>query len=142
MRMLWRTAIAACVLTAASTAAAEERFKLLVEHTSSDMERALNETGAAGYRFAASPGGKSTFPFATLEDSVVVVARDPEGRKFRYIVLGTMRVDTMQRELNEVPPEFEVVGMTAFLGEAAIVLEADDGLLQAANGSRREESAP
>ena len=44
--MLRRTAIAACVLTTAS--AAEERFKLLVEHTSGDMERALNEAGAAG----------------------------------------------------------------------------------------------
>lgn len=46
--MLRRPAIAVCVFGDGSTAAAEERFKLLVEHTSSDMERAPNEAGAAG----------------------------------------------------------------------------------------------
>lgn len=137
MRTLWRIAIAACVLTTGPPAGAEERFKLLVERTSGDMERALNEAGAAGYRFAASQGGESTFPFAKPEEGVVVVTLDPEGRKFRYIVLGTMRIGTMQRELNEAPPEFEVVGMTAFLGEGSVILEAEDGLLQARNGGRR-----
>ena len=57
------------------------------------------------------------------------MTRDPEGRKFRYIVLATVRTGTMQRELNEVPPEFRFVGMTTFLSEVggggAVILEAE-----------------
>ena len=53
------------------------------------------------------------------------MVRDPEGRKFRYVVSATIRTGTMERELNEVPPEFSFVGMTAFLAEGAAILEAE-----------------
>ena len=100
------------------------------------MERALNEAGAAGYRFAGTQGGGSTFSFGPNE-AVVVMTRDPEVRKFRYIVLATARTGTMQRELNAVPPEFRFVGMTAFPAEVdgpgAVILEAE-------GTGRRQES--
>ena len=61
---------------------------------------------------------------------VVVMALDPEGRRFRYMLLATSRTGTMQSELNEdVPPEFNFVGMTVFSStfggdETAVILEA------------------
>ena len=121
------------VLIAGSSALAQtqgqDRFRLVVTSTTGSMEAGLNRFGAAGYRFAATPGGETAFV-----DGVVTMELDPEGRRFRYILLATMRASTMQRELNEVPPGFEVVGMMAFgrLKEAVVILEAE----------RRRESAP
>ena len=48
----------------------------------------------------------------------------------RFKLLATSRTGTMQRELNEAPPEFNVVGMTVFNSrfggdEAAVILEAE-----------------
>lgn len=128
MRRLGWILIAACALPAVSTAQAQEpqRFKLIGASDSGELEQELNAAGAAGYRFAGSQGGKATFVAA--DDAVVVMALDPEGRRFRYIVLATNRIGTMERELNEVPPEFDIVGMTAFgwLEHGAVILEAGD----------------
>jgi len=126
MRRLGWILIAACALSADSTAHAQEpqRFKLVAASDSGELEQKLNTAGTAGYRFAGSQGGRSTFLWS--DESVVVMALDPDGRRFRYIVLATARTGTMERELNEAPPEFDVVGMTAFLNEGAAILEAED----------------
>ena len=101
----------------------------IVTNTTGSIEEELNRAGAAGYRFAATPGGETAFV-----DGVVAMELDPEGRRFRYILLATMRAGTLQRELNEVPPGFEIVGMMAFgrLKEAVVILETES----------RGESAP
>ena len=57
------------------------------------------------------------------------MVRDPEGGTFRYRLLATNRTETMQNELNEVGPEFVLVGFTMFSSrfggnEAAAILEA------------------
>ena len=129
MRRLGWILIATCALLAVSTAQAQEqqRFKLIGAMDSGELEHELNAAGAAGYRFAGSQGGRSTF--VRSDESVVVMALDPDGRRFRYIVLATNRIGTMERELNEVQPEFDIVGMTALQewGEGgAVILEAVD----------------
>lgn len=124
MKKLGWIPIAAGVLLAISTSQAQERFKLIGADDSDELEQELNEAGAAGYRFAGSQGGKSTF--LSVDDAVVVMAHDPAGRRFRYLVLATFRTGTMERELNEVPPEFDFVGMTGFSGEGVVILEAED----------------
>ena len=124
MKKLGWIPIAACALLAMSPAQAQERFKLIGARGSGELEQELNAAGAAGYRFAGSQGGESTF--VAVDEAVVVMALDPEGRRFRYLVLATSRIGTMERELNEVPPEFDIVGMTAFLAEGAVILEAED----------------
>ena len=122
------------VLIASSSALAQEqgqeRFRLLVTNETGTMEEALNRAGVAGYRFAATPGGETAF----VGNGVVTMELDPEGRRFSYILLATMRAGTLQRELNDVPPEFDIVGMMAFgsLKEAVVILEAE----------MREASAP
>ena len=101
----------------------QERFRLVVTNETGSMEEELNRAGAAGYRFAATPGGETAF----VGNGVVTMKLDPEGRRFRYILLATMRAGTLQRELNDVPPEFDIVGMMAFgiLKEAVVILEAE-----------------
>ena len=101
------------------------------------MQDELNEAGANGYRFAGTQGGETAFGG---NEVVVVMERDPEERRFRYILLATSRTGTMQRELNGVPPEFNVVGMTVFSStfggkEAAVILEAEASALTTAPAS-------
>ena len=53
-------------------------------------------------------------------------------RRLGYILLATNRTGTMQREMNEEPPENTFVGMTVFSTtfggkEAAVILEAEAG---------------
>ena len=104
-----------------------EKYLLLATSRTGTMEEELNEAGARGYRFVATQGGETAFGGS---EAVAVMALDPDGRRFRYILLATSRTGTMQRELNEAPPQYGVVGMTVFSTrfggeEAAVILEAE-----------------
>ena len=106
-----------------------EKYLLLATNRTSSMENELNEAGERGYRFAGTQGGETAFGG---NEVVVIMRLDPEGRRFRYILLATNRTGTMEREINEVPPEYEFVGMTVFSStfggnEAAVILEAEVG---------------
>ena len=46
-------------------------------------------------------GGMLRFDLPDVGEAVVIMALDPEGRRFRYILLATSRTGTMQKELNE-----------------------------------------
>ena len=124
------TAIAAVMVLLgigpAESEAQEGRFWLLATNRTSTMENELNEARAAGYRFRATQGGGTAFGG---NEAVVVMERDPEGGRYRYLLLATSRTGTMHDELNEVPPEFNIVGFTVFSStfggrEAAAILEA------------------
>ncbi|MXY79191.1 MAG: hypothetical protein F4Y94_05795 [Chloroflexi bacterium] len=102
------------------------KFLLLATNRTGTMENELNEAGAQGYRFAGTQGGETAFGG---REAVVIMQLDPTGRRFRYMLLATSRTGTMQRELNEAPPEFNFAGMTVFQStfggrEAAVILEA------------------
>ena len=104
-----------------------EKYLLLATSRTGTMEEELNEAGARGYRFLGTQGGETAFGGS---EAVVVMALDPEGRRFSYILLATSRTGTMERELNEAPPEYNVVGMTVFSTrfggkEAAVILETE-----------------
>ena len=48
----------------------------------------------------------------------------------KFLLLATSRTGTMQKELNEVSPDYEVAGMTVFQSrfgrkEAAVILQAE-----------------
>lgn len=106
--------------------AQEDKFLLLATNRTGTMQDELNEAGARGYRFAGTQGGETAFGG---REAVVIMTLDPEGRRFRYILLATSRTGTMQREMNEAPPEYEYAGMTVFSStfggrEAAVILEA------------------
>ena len=120
--------LAAVLLSAAATATAQDdvaasgdKYVLLSETRTGEMERKLNRAGARGYRFTGTQGRDGNV-------AAVVMTLDPDGRQYRYILLATLRVGTMQRELNEVPHDYRYVGMMEFdsMGrELAVILEAD-----------------
>ena len=142
MRTIWRVAIAVCALMLAAPAAAQDKFLLLATSRTGTMQDELNAAGANGYRFAGTQGGETAFGG---NEVVVVMVRDPEGRRFSYILLATSRTGTMEQELNGVPPEFNVVGMTVFSSrfggkEAAVILEAETSALTTAPTSSSSTS--
>ena len=104
-----------------------EKYLLLATNRTGTMQDELNEAGARGYRFAGTQGGETAFGG---REAVVIMALDPEGRRFRYILLATNRTGTMQREMNEAPPEYNFAGMTVFSSTfggrvAAVILKAE-----------------
>ena len=130
MRALKMTVVAmmtaAALMSGSESLAQDERFRLLATSRTGTMQDELNEAGAAGYRFRATQGGETAFGG---NEAVVVMERDPDGGRFRYVLLATSRTGTMQEELNELPPEYQLVGFTVFSSrfggsEAAAILEA------------------
>ena len=105
----------------------QDKFLLLATSRTGTMEKELNEAGARGYRFAGTQGGATAFGGREV---VVIMSLDPQGRRYRFILLATSRTGTMQKEMNEAPPEFEYAGMTLFESrfggrEAAVILQAE-----------------
>lgn len=104
-----------------------DKFLLLATSRTGTMEKELNEAGARGYRFSGTQGGETAFGGSEV---VVIMSLDPKGRRYRYILLATSRTGTMQKEMNEAPPEYEFAGMTVFKSrfggsEAAVILQAE-----------------
>ena len=128
MRAIWGVLAASVLASAVPDAAwAQDRFILLATNRTGTMEDELNAAGADGYRFVGTQGGETAFGGSEV---VVIMERDPEGRRYRYMLLATSRTATMEQELNSVPPEFEVVGMTIFDStfggdESAVILQAE-----------------
>ena len=115
------------LLAAEKEAEQPDKFLLLATNRTGTMEKELNEAGAQGYRFAGTQGGATAFGGREV---VVIMALDPNGRRYRYILLATSRTGTMQKEMNEAPPEYEFAGMTVFKSrfggsEAAVILQAE-----------------
>ncbi len=103
-----------------------DKYLLMATNRTGTMEDELNEAGARGYRFAGTQGGQTVFGG---DEAVVIMTLDPEGRRFRYILLATNRTGTMQREMNQAPPEYAFVGMTVFSStfsgrQTAVILES------------------
>ena len=116
-------------LAAEKEAEQPDKFLLLATSRTGTMEKELNDAGARGYRFAGTQGGETAFGGSEV---VVIMSLDPEGRRYRYLLLATSRTGTMQKEMNEAPPEYEFAGMTVFISrfggsEAAVILQAEIG---------------
>ena len=73
------------VLPPSAMAQQPEKYLLLATNRTGTMQDELNEAGARGYRFAGTQDGENTFGG---REAVVIMALDPEGRRFRYILLG------------------------------------------------------
>ena len=104
-----------------------DKYLILATSRTGTMQEELNEADARGYRVVGAQGGETAFGG---NEAVVIMALDPEGRRFRYILLATSRTSTMGEELNEAPPEYDLVAMTVFSSrfggnEAAAILEAE-----------------
>lgn len=115
------------LLVAEKEAEPPDRFLLLATSRTGTMQKELNEAGARGYRLVGTQGGATAF---AGNEVVVIMTLDPEGRRYRYLLLATSRTGTMQTEMNEAPPEYEYAGMTVFKSrfggsETAVILQAE-----------------
>lgn len=93
--MLTRIATALMLFAPNQIALAQQsgKFLLLATSRTSTMEKELNEAGARGYRFSSTQGGETVYGGSEV---VVLMTLDPEGGRFRYLVLATSRTGTMQ----------------------------------------------
>ena len=127
MRRLGIALMAVMAVLLSTAAAAQDdvatgggKYVLLSDTNTEKMEQKLNRAGAQGYRFTGAQGRDDN-------GAAVVMTLDPDGRKYRYILLATFFVSTMQHEMNEAPPEYRYVGMMEFesmIDEVAVILEA------------------
>jgi hypothetical protein len=104
-------------------------YRLLATSKTSTMQKELNESAEAGFRFGAFMGGNTAFGGS---EAVAVMTRHPgqQGR-FRYKLLATSKTSSMQRELQEASDdgyEFKAQSVfeTMFGGkEVVLILERD-----------------
>ena len=104
-------------------------YRLLATTKTSTMERELNESAEAGFRFGAFMGGQTAFGG---NEVVAVLTRHPGATgRYAYKLLATSKTSTMQRELQQASDagfeyKAQSVFETAFSGrEVVLVLERD-----------------
>ena len=94
------------------------------------MEKELNESAAAGYRFSKAMGGKSA---NGGQEIIVAMVKDssPDQTARRYRLLATTKTSTMQKEMQQSADEGYVyvdqtVYESAFGGkEVVVIMELD-----------------
>lgn len=88
-------------------------YELLATNKTATMERELQEAADRGFHYC----GQTVFSTTFGGDEVVVIlerdTKEPVGVSWDYLLLGTNKTSTMQKELLEAADEgFEVLGMT------------------------------
>lgn len=107
------------------------QYRLLATNKTSTMQKEMNQTADAGFRFGGVMGGETSFGGSEV---VVIMYKDSarESRqKFEYKLLATSKTSTMQKELQQAGDAgFEYQGQTVFSStfggkEVAVILERD-----------------
>ncbi len=122
------------LVTAAWAASAADRpldYRVLATSRTSTMEKELNESAAAGYRFTKAMGGKSA---NGGQEIIVAMVKDspPSGQAVRrYRLLATTKTSSLQREMQQSADEGyayldQTVYESAFGGkEVVVIMELD-----------------
>jgi len=106
-------------------------YRVLATSRTSTMEKELNESTAAGYRFSKAMGGKSA---NGGQEIIVAMVKDstPSGQGVRkYRLLATTKTSTMQKEMQQSADEGyayldQTVYESAFGGkEVVVIMELD-----------------
>ena len=88
------------------------QYRLLATSKTSTMQRELQEAGDQGFEYR----GQTVFNTAFGGEEVVIILerdREQELRRYKYTLLATKKISTMQKELSQAGEEgFELVGMT------------------------------
>jgi hypothetical protein len=130
-KMLACALLIVCYVAPAAASEELQDYRVLATNKTSTMEKELNESAAAGFKFEATMGGESAFGG---KEVIVVMSRPRTGSasgKYSYKLLATNKTSTMQKELQEAGNDgFEyrdqTVFQTAFGGkEVVIILERD-----------------
>lgn len=102
-------------------------YQVLATNKTSTMEKEMQSSAAAGFRFVAVMGGETSFG----GKEVVVLMQKSAAARYEYRLLATSKTSTMQKELQDAADAgFEFVGQTVFESlfggkEVAAILERD-----------------
>jgi hypothetical protein len=125
----WLVIVLAILVAAATPGFAQNDARLLASKKTSTMQKEMNETADAGYRFAAVMGGNTAIGGSEV---VVVMTGGAESKAlFEYKLLATSKTSTMQKELQEAGDAgFEYKSQTVFDStfggdEVVVILERD-----------------
>ena len=113
-RIVTLLAAAACTLSVPAPLLAQNRvYKVLATSKTSTMQKEMQESGDAGYRFVAVMGGETAV--GGKEVVVLMEKSDEHPGPYSYRLLATNRTSTLQKELQEAADAgFAVVGQTIF----------------------------
>ena len=107
-------AVAAVALSVPAPLLAQNRtYKVLATNKTSTMQKEMQESGDAGYRFIAVMGGETAV--GGKEVVVLMEKSDLHPGPYSYRLLATNKTSTLQKELQEAADAgFAVVGQTVF----------------------------
>jgi hypothetical protein len=115
----------------ASSSSPSYEYRLLATNKTSTMQKEMNESANAGFRFEGVMGGETAFGGSEV---VVVMSRDRESTvktRLEYKLLATSKTSTMQKEMQQAGDAgFEYKGQTVFSStfggrEVVVILERD-----------------
>ena len=85
-------------------------YRVLATNKTSTMQKEMQESAEAGFRFGDVMGGDTAFGGSEV---VVIMVRDGQPGRFDYRLLATKKTSTMQKELGEAGDQgFGFVGLT------------------------------
>ena len=111
--------------------AARFEYRLLATNKTSTMQKEMNASADAGFRYGGVMGGETAFGGSEV---VVVMHKDPaneQRERFQYRLLATNKTSTMQKEMQQAGDAgFEYKGQTVFSTtfggrEVVVILERD-----------------
>ena len=107
-------ALTAVALSVPAPLLAQNRtYKVLATNKTSTMQKEMQESGDAGYRFVAVMGGETAG--GGKEVVVLLEKSDDHPGPYSYRLLATNKTSTLQKELQEAADAgFAVVGQTVF----------------------------
>ncbi len=132
-KIQFTAAVLASLVTSVGASAADQPldYRVLATSRTSTMEKELNESAAAGYRFTKAMGGKSANGGQEII-AVMVKASTPSGEGVRkYRLLAATKTSTMQKEMQQAADEGyayleQTVYESAFGGkEVVVIMELD-----------------
>lgn len=99
-------------------------YRLLATNRTSTMQKEMQETADAGFRFGGVMGGETSFGGSEV---VVVMVKDDSHARFEYRLLATNRTSTMQKEMQEAGDagyeyRAQSVFKSAFGGKEVVVI--------------------
>jgi hypothetical protein len=121
--------LATVVSTAAASAQDRVDYRVLAANKTSTMQKEMNESADAGFRFGGLMGGDTAF--GGSEVVVIMSKGGPAIARYEYRLLATNKTSTMQKEMQEAGDAgFEYKGQTVFKStfggkEVVVILERD-----------------
>ena len=123
----WMLAPSAAVAQETGTLDGRYEYKLLATNKTSTMEKELNETAEAGFRFEGVMGGQTGFGGKEVVSILSRLVGAPAAAAYEYKLCATTKTSTMQKEISEAAGagyryRGQTVTDTMFGGQEVVVI--------------------